>query len=76
MGATAMKKVPALEKGAWFGIFLFGVIPFVGAGGFIGTIVGRLIGMRPVSVITAVFCGSVVSGMNYWYASQVILDLF
>lgn len=75
-GAKTMMKIPVLEKGAWFGIVLLSLIPAIGAGGFFGSIIGKMIGMKPGSVISAVFLGSLLSGLIYAYAAKAVAEAF
>ena len=71
-----MEKFPSLRRGAWIGIFVFVSIPAVGAGGVTGSVIGRMVGMYPYSVITAVFFGALTSGLLYAYAAGFIIELF
>ena len=54
------------EKYGWvkplrfFGIVLFVMVPFQGSGGLVGSIVGRLIGMKPWNTFFAISIGAVV----------------
>ena len=54
------------QKYAWvkplrfIGIVLFVMIPFQGSGGLVGSIVGRLIGMKPWNTFLAISIGAVV----------------
>lgn len=75
-GANTMKKIPSLEKGAFWGIVMLSLIPAVGAGGFFGSIIGKMIGMKPGSVIAAVFLGSFASGLLYAFAFDAFVAAF
>lgn len=79
----AMTKVENIGKGssdkyAWIrpfkfiGIVLFIMIPFQGSGGFFGTMVGRLIGMKPLNVWYAIIIGSVTSCLLFAYFSHAV----
>ena len=54
------------EKYGWvkplrfIGIILFVMIPFQGSGGLVGSIVGRLIGMKPLNTFIAISIGAVI----------------
>jgi len=54
------------EKYGWvkplrfIGIVLFVMIPFQGSGGLVGSIVGRLIGMKPLNTFIAISIGAVI----------------
>jgi len=75
-GANTMMKIPALEKGAFWGIVMLSLIPAIGAGGFFGSIIGKMIGMKPGAVITAVFIGSFASGLLYGFAFDALIKAF
>jgi hypothetical protein len=75
-GADLIAKSPAAGKGAWWSIVILALIPFIGAGGFLGSIIGRFIGMKPVDIITAVFAGALLSGLMYAYAADAIFTSF
>ena len=44
----------------FIGIVLFVMIPFQGSGGLVGSIVGRLIGMKPWNTLIAISIGAVI----------------
>ncbi len=75
-GADLIAKSPAAGKGAWWSIVVLALIPFIGAGGFLGAIIGRSVGMKPFEVITAVFAGALLSGLMYAYAADAIATSF
>ena len=66
-----MKKVESIgqkssSKYAWItplrfiGIVLFVMVPFQGSGGLVGSIVGRLIGMKPMNTFLAITVGAII----------------
>jgi uncharacterized membrane protein len=75
-GTSTMDKYPSIRSGAWFALLGFVSIPGVGAGGFTGSIIGRMVGMRPYSVISAVGVGAIMSGLLYAYLADTIIRIF
>ena len=75
-GVDLMARSPAAGKGAWWSIVVLALIPFIGAGGFLGAIIGKFVGMKPIEVITAVFAGALASGLMYAYLADAITTSF
>ena len=75
-GEASMEKNPGLRSGAWLALLAFLSIPGVGAGGITGSIIGRMVGMRPGAVISAVLVGAILNGLMYAYLADVIIQLF
>jgi hypothetical protein len=75
-GSATMDKYPSIRSGAWFALLGFVSIPGIGAGGFTGSIIGRMVGMRPYSVISAVGVGAMMSGLLYAYLADTIIRIF
>lgn len=69
------------DKYAWIrplrfiGIVLFVMIPFQGSGGFVGSIVGRLIGMRPWTTFIAISTGAVTGCLLVATFSNIFIEL-
>ena len=67
------------EKYGWvkplrfFGIVLFVMIPFQGSGGLVGSIIGRLIGMKPWNIFFAISIGAVVGCLLIALFAQAFL---
>jgi uncharacterized membrane protein len=67
------------EKYGWvkplrfFGIVLFVMVPFQGSGGLVGSIVGRLIGMKPTNTFLAISIGALVGCLLIAFFAQVFL---
>jgi len=67
------------EKYGWvkplrfFGIVLFVMIPFQGSGGLVGSIVGRLIGMKPWNTFFAISIGAIVGCLLIALFAQAFL---
>ena len=75
-GAALLAKSPAAGKGTWWAIVALGLIPFLGAGGFLGAIIGKFIGMKPIQIISAVATGAFLSGLMYAYAADALFKAF
>ncbi|MBN1390304.1 MAG: small multi-drug export protein [Candidatus Thermoplasmatota archaeon] len=69
-----------VEKARWFrrAAFLFTTfavfVPLSGSGGFGGTIFGRILGMRPYTVLLAVFLGSLLGSTIFAILSEKLVD--
>jgi uncharacterized membrane protein len=67
------------EKYGWikplrfFGIVLFVMVPFQGSGGLVGSIVGRLIGMKPKNTFLAISIGAIVGCLLIAFFAQVFI---
>jgi len=59
-GKNVEEKYGWIKPLRFFGIVLFVMIPFQGSGGLVGSIVGRLIGMKPWNTMLAICIGAVV----------------
>ncbi|UCC92391.1 MAG: small multi-drug export protein, partial [Thermoplasmata archaeon] len=75
-GAETLDKHPSIKTGAFLGIFAIVSFPFIGAGGTTSGIVGRMIGLKPYYVISAVAFGSLFSGIMYAYAAEWLIQVF
>lgn len=71
-----------LEKYRWIrvlslaGLFLFMYIPFMGSSAIDTTIIGRLLSIRPRTLLTIVFIGSVFATLTMSVGMQLILNLY
>lgn len=67
------------EKYGWvkplrfIGIMLFVMVPFQGSGGLVGSIVGRLIGMKPWVTFLAITLGAVIGCLLIAFFAQAFL---
>jgi len=67
------------EKYGWvkplrfIGIVLFVIVPFQGSGGLVGSIVGRLIGMKPLNTFFAISIGAVIGTLLIGFFSNAFL---
>jgi len=59
-GKNAEEKYGWVKPLRFIGIILFVMIPFQGSGGLVGSIVGRLIGMKPLNTFIAISIGAVI----------------
>jgi uncharacterized membrane protein len=59
-GRRQLAARPWLRRGAWLGLALFVLLPVSGTGAVGGSLLGRLLGMRPWAVVSAVAAGAVV----------------
>jgi uncharacterized membrane protein len=82
-----MKKVECIgqkssNKYAWItplrfiGIVLFVMVPFQGSGGLVGSIVGRLIGMKPMNTFLAITVGAVIGCTFIAFFSDIVFSVF
>ena len=74
-GKSSSSKYQWIKPLEFIGIVLFVIIPFQGSGGFFGSVVGRVIGMKPWSVFTAVFIGSFMSTFLVAYFASALFTL-
>ena len=66
---------PRWKRGTWWVIFTVLLVPFQGSGGMIMSIVGKLIGLRADTVITAVVAGSLTIALVFAFFTNVGLYL-
>ncbi len=59
-GKNVEEKYGWIKPLRFIGIILFVMIPFQGSGGLVGSIVGRLIGMKPLNTFIAISIGAVI----------------
>jgi len=79
-GDHILKKKPWIKRLAFFGLVLFVIFPFQGSGGVGATVLGRIMGFKPLKVWSAVIIGA-VSGcliMAYvtYYMGTALLDVY
>jgi len=60
----------------FIGIILFVMVPFQGSGGLVGSIVGRLIGMKPENTFFAISIGAIIGCTLIAYSTDLILGVF
>jgi uncharacterized membrane protein len=59
-GKNVEEKYGWIKPLRFIGIVLFVMVPFQGSGGMVGSIVGRLIGMKPRNTFIAILLGAVI----------------
>lgn len=60
----------------FIGIMLFVMVPFQGSGGMVGSILGRLIGMKPWNTFIAIGSGAIIGCLLIAYFAEAILSVF
>lgn len=73
-GKNAEEKYSWIKPLRFIGIVLFVMIPFQGSGGLVGSIVGRLIGMKPLNTLYAITLGAVIGCILIAVFSHVFLE--
>ena len=57
----------------FIGIMLFVMVPFQGSGGLVGSIIGRLIGMKPWNTFFAITLGAIIGCLLIAFFAQAFL---
>lgn len=76
IGKTSSDKYSWVIPLRFLGIILFVMVPFQGSGGVVGSILGRLIGMKPWNTFIAISIGSIIGCSLIAYFAERILSLF
>lgn len=76
IGKSSSDKYSWIKPLRFIGIVLFVMVPFQGSGGLVGSILGRLIGMRPLNTFFAISIGSIVGCLLIAYFADAILSVF
>lgn len=76
IGRKSSSKYNWMKPLRFIGIMLFVMVPFQGSGGLVGSIVGRLIGMKPWNIFFAISTGAVAGCLMIAYFADVILSIF
>ncbi|UCH71780.1 MAG: small multi-drug export protein [Thermoplasmatales archaeon] len=76
IGETSSDKYGWIKPLRFIGIILFVMVPFQGSGGLVGSIVGRLIGMKPRNTFIAICIGAIVGCTLIAYFADLILNVF
>ena len=76
IGKSSSDKYNWIKPLRFIGIILFVMVPFQGSGGLVGSIVGRLIGMKPLNTFLAICIGAITGCMLIAYFSEAILSVF
>jgi len=73
MGKNIEKKYGWIKPLRFIEVMLFVMVPFQGSGGLVGSIVGRLIGMKPLNTFIAISLGAIIGCLLISMFSQVFL---
>jgi uncharacterized membrane protein len=76
IGKSSSEKYGWIKPLRFIGIVLFVMVPFQGSGGLVGSIVGRLIGMKPLNTFFAISIGAITGCLLIAYFSEAILSVF
>lgn len=76
IGKTSSTKYGWIKPLRFIGIVLFVMVPFQGSGGLVGSIIGRLIGMKPWNAFFAITIGAVTGCILIAYFADAILSVF
>ena len=76
LGKSSSDKYRWIKPLRFIGIILFVMVPFQGSGGLVGSIVGRLIGMKPWNTFIAISIGAIVGCLSIAYFSEAIILVF
>ena len=75
IGKRSSDKYGWVKPLRFIGIVLFVMVPFQGSGGLVGSILGRLIGMKPQNTFLAITIGSLVGCTLIAFFADAILDV-
>jgi uncharacterized membrane protein len=76
IGKNSSNKYGWIKPLRFIGIILFVMVPFQGSGGLVGSIIGRLIGMKPVNTFLAISIGAILGCTLIAYFADAILSVF
>ena len=76
LGKSSSNKYNWIKPLRFIGIILFVMVPFQGSGGLVGSIIGRLIGMKPMNTVLAISIGSITGCLLIAYFANAILNIF
>jgi len=76
IGKSSSDRYSWIKPLRFIGIVLFVMVPFQGSGGLVGSIVGRLIGMKPLNTFFAITIGALVGCLLIAYFADAILSVF
>ena len=76
IGRNSSDKYRWIKPLRFIGIILFVMVPFQGSGGLVGSIVGRLIGMKPINTFFAISIGAIIGCLLIAYFADAILSVF
>lgn len=76
IGKNSSDKYGWIKPLRFIGIILFVIVPFQGSGGLVGSIVGRLIGMKPINTFYAITIGAISGTVLIAYFADAIFSVF
>ena len=76
IGKNSSNKYGWIKPLRFIGIVLFVIVPFQGSGGLVGSIVGRLVGMKPINTFYAISIGAISGTILIAYFADAILSVF
>jgi uncharacterized membrane protein len=76
IGRSSSDKYAWVKPLRFIGVILFVMVPFQGSGGLVGSILGRLIGMKPINTFFAISIGAIIGCLLIAYFADAILSVF
>ena len=76
IGKVSSGKYSWIKPLRFIGIVLFVMVPFQGSGGLVGTILGRLIGMKPWNTFLGITIGAITGCLLIAYFAEMIKSVF
>ena len=76
IGRKSSNKYSWIKPLKFIGIILFVMVPFQGSGGLVGSIVGRLVGLKPWNIFIAISLGATIGCILIAYFTDIILTVF
>jgi len=76
IGKKSSSKYNWIKPLRFVGIILFVMVPFQGSGALVGSIIGRLIGMKPINTFLAITVGALVGCVMIAFFADAILSVF
>jgi uncharacterized membrane protein len=76
VGKSSSEKYGWVKPLRFIGIALFVMVPFQGSGGLVGSIIGRLVGMRPWTNFLAISVGAITGCLLIAYFTEVLKGVF
>ena len=76
IGRSSSDKYAWVKPLRFIGVILFVMVPFQGSGGLVGSILGRLIGMKPLNTFFAISIGAIIGCLLIAYFADAILSVF
>ena len=76
IGQSSSDKYSWIKPLRFIGIVLFVMVPFQGSGGLVGSILGRLFGMKPINTFFAIATGAIIGCVLIAYFAEAIKSVF